>query len=217
MVHVFEIVSSLALALLALSGVFMQAELHKGHYRLGTFSYYTNLSNLIIGLWQAAIFVTTLTGGTLYDNLTAPGVRYALTLMIWVTHLVYHFLLVPDFKKRDMEKFKGEYYTYQNLTVHYVVPLLTVLQWLVCADKEVPFLAVIAWLIIPVLYLFYAMGRAMFLGPEPKSGVYRYPYVFMDLDVQGLKNWIKNVSLAFVFYVALGLVLYGISWIFRAF
>lgn len=217
MVHIFEIVSSLALALLALSGVFMQAELHKGRYRLGTFSYYTNLSNLIIGIWQAMLFIGTLTGGSFYDKLAGAGVRYALTLMIWVTHLVYHFLLVPDFKKRDMEKFKGEYYTYQNLTVHYAVPLLTVLQWLVCADKQVPLAAAFAWLIIPVLYLIFAMVRAMILGPEPKSGVYRYPYVFMDLDVQGWKHWIINVSLAFVFYLALGFALYGVSWIFRAF
>lgn len=217
MAHVFELVSSLALALLALSGVLLQAGFHKGTYRLGTFSYYTNLSNLIVGIWQLLIFASCFDGGTFYDGLTSPGVRYALTLMIWVTHLVYHFLLVPDYKKRKGEEFAGDFYTYQNLDVHYVVPLLTLLQWLVCADKEVPFGAVFAWLIIPVCYLLYIMGRAMVLGPEPRSGVYRYPYSFMDLDEQGWKNWVKNVSMAFGFYVVLGLVLYGISWIFRAF
>lgn len=217
MVHVLEIISSLALALLALAGVFLQAGFHKGHYRLGTFSYYTNLSNLATGLYQLLIFITCFGQGTLYGNLTSPGVRFSLTLMIWVTHLVYHFLLVPDFKKRKGEDFAAEWRSFENLDVHYAVPLLALLQWLVCADKEVPFGAVFAWLIIPLCYLGYAMGRAMVLGPSPKSGVYRYPYSFMDLDEQGLRNWTRNILMALGFYMALGLALYGVSWIFRAF
>ena len=217
MVHVFELVSSLLLALLALSGIFLQAGFHKGHYRLGTFSYYTNLSNLVTGLYQLLIFITCFGQGTLYDSLTAPGVRYSLTLMIWVTHLIYHFLLVPDFKKRKGPDFDAEWRTFQNLDVHYAVPLLALLQWLVCADKEVPFGAVFAWLVIPLCYLGYAMGRAMVLGPEPKSGVYRYPYTFMDLDEQGIRNWTRNILMALGFYLVLGLALYGVSWIFRAF
>ena len=217
MVHIFEIISSLAIAGLALVGVFLQAGFHKRTYYLGTFSYYTNLSNLCIGLYELLIFLTCFGEGALYGNLTSPGVRYSFTLMIWVTHLVYHFLLVPDFKKRKGADFDAEWRTFQNLDVHYAVPLLTLLQWLVCANKEVPFGAVFAWLIIPLCYLGYAMGRAQVLGPEPKSGVYRYPYSFMDLDEQGIRNWTKNVLMALGFYVVLGFVLYGVSWIFRAF
>ncbi len=217
MIHLFEIISSLAIAALAFVGIFMQAGLHKGTYKLGTFSYYTNLSNLITGLYQLLIFVTCFAGGSFYDSLTAPGLRYSLTLMIWVTHLIYHFLLVPDFKKRKGEVFAQEWRSFDNLTVHYAVPLLALLQWLVCADKEVPFGAVFAWLLIPLCYLGFAMGRAMILGPEPKSGVYRYPYSFMDLDEQGIKNWTKNILMALGFYIVLGFVLYGVSWLFRAF
>lgn len=217
MVHVIEIITSLVIAVLAFAGIFMQAGLHTGKYRLGTFSYYTNLSNLITGLFQLLIFITCFGEGSLYNKLVSPGLRYSLTLMIWVTHLVYHFLLVPDFKKRKGADFDAEWRSFDNLTVHYAVPLLALLQWLVCADKEVPFGAVFAWLIIPLCYLGYAMGRAMVLGPEPKSGVYRYPYSFMDLDEQGIVNWTKNVSMALAFYVVLGFVLYGVSWIFRAF
>lgn len=217
MVHVIDFISSLLLAGLALVGVFLQAGFHKGTYRLGTFSYYTNLSNLIIGIYELLLFIFALSGSAVYDRLTGPALRYALMLMILVTHLVYHFLLVPDYKKRKGDAFTAEWRTFQNLDVHYVVPLLTLLQWLVCADKNVPFGAVFAWLLIPVCYLAYAMLRAMLLGPNPKSGVYRYPYSFMDLDEQGIRSWTKNVAMAFGFYVALGLVMYAVSWIFRAF
>lgn len=215
MLHIFELISSLAIAVLALVGVFLQAGLHQGRYRLGTFSYYTNLSNLITGVYQLLLFIFALPGSAFYDRLAGAGVRYSLTLMIWVTHLIYHFLLVPDYKKKQGEDFKKEWSTFHNLDVHYVVPLLALLQWLVCADKNVPFAAVFAWLLIPLAYLIFAMLRAQILGPNPKSGVYRYPYSFMDLDEQGLKQWCVNVGMALAFYIVLGFVLYGVSWIFR--
>ena len=215
MVFAVERVSSALIAVLAFVGIFMQAGFHKGKYYLGTFSYYTNLSNLFTGVYQAMIFVGGFTLGSFYDAVTGAAVRYSLTLMIWVTHLIYHFLLVPDYKKKQGERFKTEWATFKNLDVHYVVPLLAVAQWLVCADKNVPFVAVFAWLLIPLAYLAFAMLRAQILGPEPKSGVFRYPYSFMDLDEQGGKQWCVNVGMALGFYVALGLVLYGVSWLFR--
>lgn len=215
MVFAFERVSSVLIALLAFAGIFMQAGLHKGKYYLGTFSYYTNLSNLFTGVYQLLIFIAGFVSGGFYGGVTGAALRYSLTLMIWVTHLIYHFLLVPDFKKRKGEKFAEEWKRFDNLTVHYAVPLLALLQWLVCADKNVPLWAVAAWLLIPLAYLCFAMVRAWILGPEPKSGVFRYPYTFMDLDEQGIKAWTKNILMAFAFYVVLGLVLYGVSWIFR--
>ena len=197
MIHAIEIASSLVIAALALVGVFLQAGLHHGRYRLGTFSYYTNLSNLITGVYQLLLFIFALSGGDVYD------------------HLIYHFLLVPDYRRKQGEDFRAEWATFKNLDVHYAVPLLVLLQWLVFADKNVPFAAVFAWLLIPLAYLAFAMLRARILGPNPKSGVYRYPYSFMDLDEQGIKNWTRNILMALGFYIVLGFVLYGVSWIFR--
>ncbi len=215
MIFAVERASSAAIALLAFAGIFMQAGFHKGKYYLGTFSYYTNLSNLFTGVYQLLLFIAGFTGGAFYAGVAGAALRYSLTLMIWVTHLIYHFLLVPDFKKRRGEDFNAEWRTFQNLDVHYAVPLLALLQWLVCADKAVPFWAAFAWLLIPLAYLAFAMLRAQILGPEPKSGVYRYPYSFMDLDEQGIKNWTKNILMALGFYIVLGFVLYGVSWLFR--
>ncbi len=210
-----ERASAALIAALAFSGIFLQAGLHKGKYILGTFSYYTNLSNLFTGIYQVLILAGSFSAGALYGAVTHPVVRYSLTLMILVTHLVYHFILVPDFKKRKGSEFAAEWRTYQNLSVHYAVPLLATLQWLVCADKAVPFWAVWAWLAIPMAYLIFAMVRAWILGPEPRSGVYRYPYAFMDLDAQGFKSWIRTIALVLCFYIVLGLALYGVSWLFR--
>lgn len=215
MLHTIDIIFSLVIAGLALAGVFLQTGLHRGKYRLGTFSYYTNLSNLIVGVYELLLFIFALPGSAVYGRLTGPALRYSLTLMIWVTHLIYHFLLVPDFKKRQGESFHAEWATFKNLDVHYAVPLLTLAQWLICADKNVPAWAMAAWLLIPLCYLAFAMIRAQILGPNPRSGVYRYPYTFMDLDEQGIKNWTKNVLMALGFYVVLGVLLYGVSWIFR--
>ncbi len=215
MIHAIERVSSLAIAALSLAGVFMQTGLHRGRYRLGALSYYTNLSNLFTGVYQLLLFAGTFTGGALYGVLSGAALRYSLTLMIWVTHLVYHFVLVPDYKKKQGGGFKAEWGSFKNLDVHYAVPLLALLQWLVCADKNVPLWAVAAWLLIPLCYLIFAMIRAWILGPDPKSGVYRYPYSFMDLDELGIKRWTVNICAAFGFYSVLGLVLYGVSWLFR--
>ena len=215
MIFTIERISSIAIALLAFVGIFMQAGLHKGKYYLGTFSYYTNLSNLFTGVYQLLLFIGGFVGGAFYTGVTGAALRYSLTLMIWVTHLIYHFLLVPDFKRRKGPEFSEEWRTFKNLDVHYVVPLLALLQWLVCADKAVPLWATAAWLLIPLTYLAFAMIRAWILGPEPKRGVYRYPYSFMDLDEQGIKSWTKNILMALAFYIVLGFVLYGVSWLFR--
>lgn len=217
MIFTIERVSSIVIAVLAFVGLFMQAGFHKGKYYLGTFSYYTNLSNLFTMVYQVLIFVGGFVGGGFYRGVTGAALRFSLTLMIWVTHLVYHFLLVPDFKKRKGPDFAREWRQFENLDVHYAVPLLALLQWLVCADKAVPWWATLAWLVIPLCYLAFAMIRAWILGPNPKSGVYRYPYTFMDLDEFGIKVWTRNILMAFGFYVVLGLVLYGVSWIFRSF
>ncbi len=215
MLFTIERISSLAIVLLAFAGLFMQAGFHKGKYYLGTFSYYTNLSNLLTMVYQLLIFIGGFTLGGLYGAVTNPAVRFSLTLMIWVTHLIYHFLLVPDFKKRKGPDFAREWRQFENIDVHYAVPLLALLQWLVCADKNVPLWAAASWLLIPLAYLAFAMVRAQILGPNPKSGVYRYPYSFMDLDELDIKSWTRNILMAFAFYVVLGLVLYGVSWIFR--
>ena len=85
---IFERITGFLLAALAFVGIFMQAGLHQGRYKLGTFSYYTNLSNLFTGIYQLLLFIGSFVGGALYDALTGAALRYSLTLMIWVTHLV---------------------------------------------------------------------------------------------------------------------------------
>ena len=85
---------------------------------------YTNLSNLAGALvYELALAIGA--GGAVRQLLTGSGVALAMTLCIYVTHLIYHFVLVPDARRRGkkLADFGG---SFGNLCVHYGTPWLVV-------------------------------------------------------------------------------------------
>ncbi len=205
---------SLAIALLAALGLYLQSGIPKGKFRRHMFIFYTNQSNAVMAVYHALLFAATFNrSGGLYAALTHPTVRYCGTLMIMVTNLIYHFVLVPHFK-RHPEKYERNFLEFGNLCVHYFVPLLTLLEWFLCAAKDVPLWSIPVWVLIPTAYLIFALLRAKIFGPIG-SGTSRYPYAFMDLDALGLRRWTINMVLATAFYLTLAALIYIASLIMR--
>ena len=200
----------------AIIGLYLQSGIPQGKPRRHMFVFYTNQSNAIIAVYHILLFAGSFAPeGGLYRTMANATVRFCLTLMIWVTHIIYHFVLVPYFK-RHREKYEDNRHTFGNLCVHYLVPLATLLEWALFADKGVTLWSCVIWLSIPVAYLIYCVLRAAICGPIG-SGTARYPYAFMDLDLLGPKKWARNLVLVTGFYFLLALALLGAARLIESF
>jgi hypothetical protein len=171
---------------------------------LNTLSYYTLQSNIVVLVFFVAWLI--------YSYLRrdrAPSARYytikgGVIVCIALTLLVFHFMLRPTMFAMG----GGDSYLVSpaNLIVHYVVPLMTLADWLLF-DKKGQFrrLDPIKWLLIPLAYLIFALVRAQFATFGSGS---RYPYFFMDIDKYGVGQVAINCLFITFGLLVLGYVIY---------
>ncbi|MGN0629145.1 MAG: Pr6Pr family membrane protein [Oscillospiraceae bacterium] len=182
-------------------------------------AYYTNMSNIVVLIFQTSVLISSLFPDSAFYAFTQNGIlQFCVMNMILVTFLVYHYILFPaiQIKKEaltDAEKEAGKL-TPNNICVHYIVPLGSVLYWLLFANKDIPFLSTVLWLIIPTVYFIYILIRAML-----KINIYGkdtpYPYFFIDRNLIGTKNFVKSVIACFGVFFGIGCVTFVVSLILR--
>ena len=178
--------SALFLFLLNTAGLLLHSQLiPRGRIRAGMFCFYTNLSNLLLTVYELLLFCAGFApDGRLWAALTDVRLSCAMALCIWVTHLIYQFVLVP-YEKRKGLKFADFGGNFGNICVHYVTPLLAVAQWLFLADKTgLSLLCAVWWLALPLLYAAFSLLRASGGKPIGHTGLL-YPYPFLDLNGLG--------------------------------
>ena len=183
--------------------------------RRGTLVYYTTLSNLLIGLF----FVIRSFGRVFMWNgdffcavFLSPFSWFAATIMIFVTYLIYNFLLLPAIKK-DPELYgeAGNYKTFGNISVHYLVPLLSFANWLLFANKGLAqWSYAVFWIAIPLLYAVVIFIRGEFGKNIPGSDG-KYPYEFMSPDKIGWKTVWMNMGILVAAFLVLGFVVIGLG------
>ena len=201
--------SAAGIFLLGALGLLLHSTLPQtGHIRAGMFCFYTNLSNLAVLLYELALAIVP--AGGVRRLLTGSTVALAMTLCIYVTHLVYHFVLVPDARRRG-QKFADFGGSFGNLCVHYGTPWLVVMQWVLWGDKSgLTVLSAVWWLALPLAYFAYAMLRARTGKPIGHTRLL-YPYPFMDLEKLGPKRFCRSVAAALAAFFALGCVFVGLG------
>ena len=93
--------SALFLGLLGLVGLYFHSTLPvTGRIRPGFFVFYTNLSNLLLAVYQLTLGVSGHDPQCgVFRWLSSAGVALSMTLCIFVTHLIYQWVLVPSAKK----------------------------------------------------------------------------------------------------------------------
>ena len=113
-------------------------------------------------------------------------------------------------KRRKAENAGEEFrwlHAFPNYCVHYMVPLLSLLNWLLFAVKsELNYAWAVIWTVIPWIYVVYAMimGHSGKIIENTDSA---YPYDFMDVGRHGWKIVARNCALVVVVFVAAGLLL----------
>lgn len=203
----------------AFYGLFLGGCMKEPNHRKNLLSYYTNLSNIVVLIFQALVLVSLfLPESEFYAAMQNGILHFCIMNVILVTFLVYHYILYPAIIIKqealtDAEKEAGRR-TPNNICVHYIVPLCSVLYWLLFADKDIPFLSTVIWLLIPTVYFIYILIRAVL-----KINIYGkntpYPYFFIDKNLIGTKNFIKSVIGCFGVFYAVGFVTFLVSLVLR--
>ena len=150
--------------------------------------FFTIITNLIVATIMTAVAM---------DRRVSPFLQAGVALAIGLVGVVYMTLL------RGLVQLEGPA-LFADTLLHYVVPIATLLYWLIIAPKlglrwHHPFL----WSLYPLAYFGYAIARGSIDG--------RYPYPFMDVTKLGAGQTTLNaLALAAAFVVA-GLLMVAYS------
>ncbi|MGI8689811.1 MAG: Pr6Pr family membrane protein [Thermomicrobiales bacterium] len=157
------IIARLFFGLLALIAIGRQLALHSqyGYSIINFFSYFTNLSNIFaaVVLLLGAFSLTQRRDPTVRDD----TVRGTSVVCMALVGIVFALLL----RGQDL----GSLLLWVNVVVHYIMPVVIVLDWLYQPPKAKLALTQAAyWLIFPCLYVAYSIIRGAIVG------WYAYPF-----------------------------------------
>ena len=157
-------------------------------------SYFTILSNIAVVLVCSWVAFGT---DARIESLFATRLRGAAALYIAVTGGIYVTVL------RSLWQPQGAQWV-ADMLLHYAVPLLYLLLWLVFSPKgRLRWSDALRWLLFPLAYLLWALWRG--------TWAHEYPYPFLDVAVLGLPMVLRNAFAVAGLFLALGLVLVAID------
>jgi hypothetical protein len=155
------------------------------------FSYFTILTNIIAA---TAMTASLLAPASFLDR---PSVRTAIATYIIVVGVVYHLIL------RDLWNPQGWQWV-ADMSLHYVTPVLFVLDWLLFVPKRaVSWATAVRALVYPIVYLGWTLWHGSWSG--------FYPYPFVDVSQIGLEKTLANAGGMTAAFLVLGLVLIAIG------
>ncbi|MDR1157537.1 MAG: Pr6Pr family membrane protein [Oscillospiraceae bacterium] len=174
---------------------------------LSTIKYYTVQSNLLCLVFLTVSVIQAIVQmkrGGLYGAVTyMPRCKGAVVIAITLTLLVYQFMLT-DTPFSMTEGGAG------NFFVHFLTPVLMILDWLLFDEKgHYRVSDPLWWTVIPLCYLAYALVAAP-IGVTYIGGS-RYPYFFLDIDVIGVTGVVRYVLMITVVFLVLGYLIFGLD------
>ncbi len=192
-------------------GLYFNSGLPNGALSPAMFNYYTIQSNLIVFVFFIYMLIDTfvkIKSTGVKGVLDAPRFKGAVTMMITVTFLVYHFMLLP--MMFSMSGGEGVINP-ANILVHYFTPIMVIIDWLLFDKKNrYKWYDPLIWLIIPLAYFGFAVIRAEVSSMLLPTGS-RYPYFFIDIDELGLSAVLINVAVLIMAFAVLGYIIYFIG------
>jgi hypothetical protein len=153
------------------------------------FSYFTNLSNIFASVVMVvgALFLIQGRRPTLTDDI----IRGTSVVCMALVGIVFSILL----RNEDL----GNLLPWVNNVVHYIMPIVVVLDWLFQPPQsELAVKQITYWLIFPLIYLIYSIVRGAVVG--------FYAYPFFNPDKVG------GYGGAFIYSVAILAVFLVVSW-----
>lgn len=198
--QVGSVAIKLGIALAALAGILIQAGAFSGRWRWSVFNYFTLVSNVLCVGYYGIAAICAARGRVSWLSV----LKGALVMGMTVTGLVYHVMLSGSFTMQGTM-------AVSDALLHTVVPLLTVLDWLVFEQKgRTTWKSPFAWVILPDAYFVTSVVRVA-LGASLGYGGNRYPYPFLNADALGWGRVWLNVAVMHVFFILLGYLFVAID------
>lgn len=168
-------------------GLTMHRDFYAGRRRKDFFCFYTNLSNLLVLVYFALIAPRLYSSPRLRP--LVPHAEFSLMMSIMLTFCVFHLLIFPPvFAAARHAARTREFYIVliDNAIVHYLVPWLVFLYWLLCSPGKAALRAAdgLLWTLIPAAYLVCIMAGANRRSVIEEAGSV-YPYPFLDVAALG--------------------------------
>ena len=121
------------------------------------------------------------------------NVQYAILAYILYVGIAFHILLSKIFHPT------GANY-YLNIILHYIIPSLYFIYWILFIENgEQDYKYSLYWLIYPMVYMLYFLGRGAL--------THLYPYPFADVNTLGYAIVFRNLFLLLLACYLLGLLL----------
>lgn len=159
---------------------------------IDSLSYFTNLSNLLVAVVLTMLARNLDRGGAVWS-----AVRMDSLVMISITGLIYAIVLAPDAQVEGLD-------IIVNSIKHYIVPVMTVLLWLLLGPRrQLTFGSVFTALIIPIAWAGYTLIRGEFIAA--------HPYGFLNVMAYGLPAVLVNIAGIAALGIVLGLLFWGID------
>lgn len=159
------------------------------------FSFFTNLTNLIIIVMAGALLVGK---GWLYRWFKSPVVQAACCLYIAFVGLGFWFILGGP------QNVESWLFWIPQLTAHTLSPILGVVFWVRCVPKgQLNGLHPFLWLAYPIAYLIYWLIRGPIVG--------YYPYFFIDVNALGYGGVTIWSGALVLFFLILGTIMWRID------
>ncbi len=189
------------LTLCAAVGLIWQLGLFSGTPRWGALRYYTVLVNLLCFVYFTVDEYWVLLRGKNWWSV----IKGALTMASVASGLVAYFVLGQS----PLALLRTG--AVASLLLHYAVPLMTVLDWLLF-DRKGSFRPTdpLVWAILPNGYFLYATVRGFLLPPA--FGSSRFPYAFMDYDALGVGRVLLRWLVFNLAFLCLGYLFWLVDW-----
>ena len=199
----------IAVTLIAAAGLLDLLGIFGGVIHTGTLYYYTAQSNILVIVLFVMLSVRTAAGilkGTDNNACFYPRFEMICVIDILLTFCVFWVLLVPYMA--------GEYYlwTFSNLAVHAVTPLLCLLDYILFSEprrlkrRDIFYVA-----IFPICYVVYSsligLGGYIYGISQADGKPVRFPYFFFDFDRIGALA-LAYIGGLLVFFFGIGCIFY---------
>ncbi|MFV0499861.1 MAG: Pr6Pr family membrane protein [Bacilli bacterium] len=183
-----------------------------GDIGLGTFLYFTNLSNIF-----CLVYFTIELLFILFKLNYPKFARFKGTVVMSITVTMLVFWLILNNSTFAMGDSTNTYPSgflqeLSNYIVHLIVPLLVIFDWLLFDKKgKYKIKDPIIWEAIPLIYYVFTIVIAQ-TGYRFYGGG-RYPYFFINPDVVGVFGVIKYVLVLIIVFLVLGYIVVFIDYL----
>ena len=200
-----SIIFKSVIAICGIVGVELSLKLFTSGVNYGMLNYFTNLSNIFVFIYYICAVIWLIKNRNDDTKVTfCPVFRGMALMVITLTFLVVVFILRMGF---TMNNTMG----ISLLLLHYIVPSLTIFDWLIFDEKGLMKKTYpLIWTIPPIVYIAYAMIAAR-IGDGIGAMGSRYPYPFLDVDALGVRNVALIIIALSILYIGMGYIYFAID------